>query len=340
MYNIVVENIKIEYSDITFNRDSHCNRIPIGTGTFGEVYVATLRAQEIAVKELKHEAIKSVNELLSEANILKRMKHPNIVNLYGVCTDIAKNSKNIFERENFYCLVMEYASKGSLHNIIHESNEVLDETRIISILKQIALGLDYLHSSSPPIIHGDLKPTNILFDIENNVKLTDFGFSTIKREIREYNSETTSKGQLRWMAPELLTENPSPKSDIFSFGVIIWQLCTRKHPYPDAKNEVQVYNSIRNSNIKNFEFPPSTPELLKELGKQCLDYDKTNRPNLDVVLYKLEHTNRESPVKSIKTPKKEDRNNKDDKSNFLINQPNIADPLNVHTVTKKKNSKY
>jgi len=184
---------------------------------------------------------------------------------------------------------MEFASKGSLHNLIHESNEILEEKKIISILKQIVHGLIYLHSSSPPIIHGDLKPTNIIFDNENNVKLMDFGFSTIKKETREYNNETTSKGQLRWMAPELLIENPTLKSDIYSFGIIIWQLLTRKLPYPEAKNEVQVFNSMKDPTRIKFVFPSNTSQFLKQLGKQCLDNNPKLRPTAEYILYYLDN---------------------------------------------------
>jgi len=274
------QGIELEYSEITFKRDNHKNRFSMGIGSFGEVYVASFRGQEVAIKELKREAIKNgVNEFLNESIILRRMKHPNIINLYGICTDRAINCKNLSERENFYCLVMEYGSKGSLHNLIHESNEIFDEKKIISILLQIGHGLFYLHSSSPPIIHGDLKPTNIIFDNENIVKLMDFGFSTIKKETREYNNETTSKGQLRWMAPELLTEKPTLKSDIYSFGIIAWQLLTRKLPYSDAKNEVQVFNSMKDPNTIKFQFPLNTSLALKQLGERCLNRNPELRPS-------------------------------------------------------------
>jgi len=124
------QGIELEYSEITFKRDNHKNRFSMGIGSFGEVYVASFRGQEVAIKELKREAIKNgVNEFLNESIILRRMKHPNIINLYGICTDRAINCKNLSERENFYCLVMEYGSKGSLHNLIHESNEIFDEKK-------------------------------------------------------------------------------------------------------------------------------------------------------------------------------------------------------------------
>jgi len=197
---------------------------------------------------------------------------------------------------------MEFASKGSLHNLIHESNEIFDEKKIISILKQIANGLVYLHSSSPPIIHGDLKPSNIIFDNENNVKLMDFGFSTIKKKTREYNNETTSKGQLRWMAPELLFEKPTLKSDIYSFGIIIWQLFTRKLPYPESKNEIQVFNSMKDPNTIKFVFPSNTSQFLKQLGEQCLDNNPKLRPTAEYIFDYLD--NNFSNVNNDLLPKK------------------------------------
>jgi len=282
MNNIIV---KVEYGAISFERDFYNNRITLG----GDVYVGNYQERGIVTKEFRPEIIKKKDEkiFLNEAGILSRIDHPNIINLYGVCTDRAKNSKNLLEREPFFCFVMEYAPKGSLHSLIHESNEPLDEKRIVTILKQIVRGLDHLHTRSPPIIHGDLKPTNIVFDNENNAKLMDFAFSTIKQEIREYNNETTSKGQLRWMAPELLTEKFTLESDIYSFGVILWELLTRKLPYPNAKNEVQVFNAMKDSNTLNFKFPPNISRQLKQLGERCLNYIPEQRPTAEDILNDL-----------------------------------------------------
>jgi len=326
MYNISTEK-RVEYSEIYFNRDSHKNRISLGTGSFADVYIGNYRTQQVVVKELKREAIKKVDEFLDETGILSRMNHSNIIDLYGICTDRAKNSKNLLEREPFYCLVMEYASKGSLHSLIHENNEPLNETRIVAILKQIASGLIYLHSSSPPIIHGDLKPTNIVFDNENNVKLMDFGFSSIKQETRENNNETTSKG-LRWMAPELLIEKPTLKSDIYSFGVIIWQLFTHKLPYPDAKNEVQVFNSMKNSNTLKFKFPPNISLMLKQLGERCLNYKPELRPTAK---YILDDLNKNFPNVNCDIPEKPI-------TNFSSNRVSIPSPLPDLSIIKPNNS--
>jgi len=193
---------------------------------------------------------------------------------------------------------MEYAPNGSLQNLIHGDSHLshkelkpYDLIFILKILKQIARALVYLHTSDPPVIHRDLKPSNIVLDINNNVKLTDFGLATIKKEVREYNNETSGKGTLRWMAPELISENLTEKSDIYSFGMIIWELFSRKFPYPDAKNDIQIFQSIKARNWK-FKFNENTlhaPPKLVELGERCLNYDKEKRPTAVDILYELEH---------------------------------------------------
>jgi len=99
---------------------------------------------------------------------LCKLRHANIITLYGICTDRAKNVQN--DSENFFCLVMEY---GSNHNLIHGESrsghkelKSYDSAFILKILKQIIRALVYLHTSEPPIIHRDLKPTNIILDAD------------------------------------------------------------------------------------------------------------------------------------------------------------------------------
>jgi len=223
------EKRHLEYNEIEFKRDSYYNRVLLGSqvGIFGNVYRGTVthRAFEVAVKELNIKAMSNnaIKEFKEEGEILCQLSHPNIISTYAICTDRVKFIKNASNgREPFFCLIMEYAPNGSLYSLIHEkhNSKPLELSTKIKILKQIGQALVYLHSNNPPIIHRDLKPTNILLDAENNIKLTDFGFAIVKKEAREFNNDSTSKGTGRWMAPELLFEHPTEKSDIYSFGVI------------------------------------------------------------------------------------------------------------------------
>jgi len=111
---------------------------------------------------------------------------------------------------------------------------------------------------------------------------------TCKKEQREYNNATTGKGTLRYMAPEQLTELPTEKSDVYAFGIILWELISRKLPYADAKNDVQIYNAMKNKTW-TFKFPSTTPTQLKSLGERCLNFDKEKRPTFIDILYEIEN---------------------------------------------------
>jgi len=181
---------------------------------------------------------------------------------------------------------MEYAKGGSLHSLIHEKQATLDINLIIKILKQIARALVYLHSSKPPIIHRNLNPKNIVLDRACNAKLTDFGLA--KEIIPNSILSTSGKGTLRYMAPEQVAARPTEKSDVYTFGIILWELLTRNLPYPDAKNDVQIFEKMRNTQHSNFKFPDNTPPGLKEIGEWCLTLDKEKRPTSAETFNKLE----------------------------------------------------
>ncbi|KAK8671215.1 hypothetical protein V6N13_037817 [Hibiscus sabdariffa] len=105
-----------------------------------------------------------------------------------------------------------------------------------------ARGMNYLHNCNPPIIHRDLKSSNLLVDKNWTVKVGDFGLSRLKHET--YLSTKNGKGTPQWMAPEVLRSEPSDeKSDVYSFGVILWELATEKIPW-DSHNSMQLIGAV------------------------------------------------------------------------------------------------
>jgi len=118
-------------------------------------------------------------------------------------------------------------------------------------------------------------------------KLADFGLAKTITEAAIPGDSTIGKGTIRYMAPEQFNLPATEKSDIFAFGMIIWELVTRKYPYYEATNEVEIVRLKADENYK-FKFPSSTPRTLKEIGEQCLNFNYNFRPTAAVVLYELE----------------------------------------------------
>jgi len=277
-----------EYSNINFYRDSYGNRIILGNELTG-IYYGTISENgiesKVVVKELpQHVSDKIINQFQTEVNILRRIRHPNIIELYGICVDRG-NPKNLSEREPFFCLVMEFAPNGSLHELIHNprnNSQPLTITLIGKILKQIAKVFVYLHHHDPVIIHRDLKPEKILFDVNSDIKLIGFELAMVTN----YFEYPHGRGTIRWMAPEQFKANPTTQSEIYSFGIIIWELFSRQLPYPEA-NEMQVVMYKQNPDYK-FIFPQNIPPELKSLAERCLNFNPESRPSIDTILRELD----------------------------------------------------
>lgn len=145
-----------------------------------------------------------------------------------------------------YCIVsvMEYMHFGSLHNLLHNESMFLEELLLIGILQDVSSGLRFLHSSETAVLHGDLKSQNILVDDKMRAKVADFGCGACRKLPHSRCSEQggsrgsrevrARRGTPYWMAPELLnggTTTNSKESDIYSFGIVIYEVFSRKEPY-------------------------------------------------------------------------------------------------------------
>jgi serine/threonine protein kinase len=148
-----------------------------------------------------------------------------------------------------------------------------------------ARGMAYLHSGNPPVLHRDLKSANLLLDESYTTKVCDFGLSRLKAQARR--SMTGNCGTVQWMAPEVLANmSYDEKADVFSFGIILWELLTRECPY-DGMTAIQCALAVLNRD-KRPEIPKWCPPALHALIKACVKKEPDLRPSFAQIILALD----------------------------------------------------
>nr|AAC20735.1 putative protein kinase [Arabidopsis thaliana] len=203
----------------------------VGIGFFGEVFRGVWNGTDVAIKLFLEQDLTAENmeDFCNEISILSRVRHPNVVLFLGACTKPPRLS-----------MITEYMELGSLYYLIHMSGQKkkLSWHRRLRMLRDICRGLMCIHRMK--IVHRDLKSANCLVDKHWTVKICDFGLSRIMTD--ENMKDTSSAGTPEWMAPELIRNRPfTEKCDIFSLGVIMWELSTLRKPWEGVPPEKVVF---------------------------------------------------------------------------------------------------
>lgn len=315
-------NIKHKRKDLTQSTDTSKSLLStirfeelqledvIGGGGFGQVWRATWRSTPVAVKVLTGSAQRVnvskaiLEEFAAEINMLKGMRHPNICLYMGACLDPPNRA-----------IVTELAANGSLWDALrlklHAPYVPTDgKTRAgwplklypenanppmppkgtwpWALVKRVASGaargMTYLHSGSPAVLHRDLKSANLLLDESYTTKVCDFGLSRLKAQER---SMTGNCGTVQWMAPEILGNQPyAEPADVFSFGIILWELLTGECPY-DGMTAIQCALAVLNRDQRP-PMPAWCPPPLASLIGSCVKRNPSQRPTFSQVCLALE----------------------------------------------------
>ena len=268
----------------------------INRGSSCEVFKGRWRDCEIAIKKFKDEYKQNPKELskfTKEMQSLAHVRHPNLILLMGICTDLPN-----------LCLITEYVPNQSLFYALHSDFHTENKSRRLTLPErfqvaiQICKGLAYLHECDPPIVHRDLKPENCLLDFSLNLKIADFGLA---RPLTCFSNEealtTTCIGTTRFMAPELFEKEKltsiGVEVDIWALGCILIELFSNKRPwdYISSSNASSIYYEVRTMQIfqkKPVPVPDSIPAEVRSVIQRCCQYPPKRRPAAGAVLEQLQ----------------------------------------------------
>ncbi|KAJ6816620.1 serine/threonine-protein kinase EDR1-like [Iris pallida] len=247
----------------------------IGLGSYGEVYHADWNGTEVAVKKFLEQGLSgdALEQFRCEVKIMLRLRHPNVVLFMGAVT-----------RPPNLSILTEFLPRGSLYRLLHRPNVKLDEKRRLKMALDVAKGMNYLHTSHPTIVHRDLKSPNLLVDRNWVVKVADFGLSRLKHHT--FLSSKSTAGTPEWMAPEVLRNEPSnEKCDIYSFGVILWELATMRMPW-SGMNPMQVVGAVGFQN-RRLDIPKEVDPMIAKIITECWDSEPNQRPSFAQIMSTL-----------------------------------------------------
>ncbi|XP_031556269.1 atrial natriuretic peptide receptor 2-like isoform X2 [Actinia tenebrosa] len=239
--------------------------------------IGKYKGNVVTVAKLPTRSIDLTRKVLLELKQMRDIRHDNLNQFIGACAE-----------PPIVCIVMQYCSRGSLQDILENSDVKLDHMFIASLVSDIVKGMAYLHSSDIRS-HGNLKSSNCLVDSRWVLKITDYGLPTFRSKVKKSVDNYAYYRDQLWVAPELL-RNPNrdirgtQKGDVYSFAIILHEFHTREGPY--ANSNLEPKEIIHR--VKEREYPPFRPivtkliggvEELRELMTQCWEEEPETRPD-------------------------------------------------------------
>jgi serine/threonine protein kinase len=257
--------LQIQFKQLTLLKE-------IGHGSFGYCHTALWKNVKVVVKR-PHAQSFDRREFMREAVMLDKLKnHPSVIRFLGACFDPASPA-----------LILEYAEEGTLETLLMKqkkfnTNDWKDQLQLIRMAAEAASGVVYLHEEK--IIHRDISARNVLVTKSFQCKLNDFGMSRLLADQRDVGQTKATTGPLRWMSPESLREKSySEKSDVWMFGVLLYEMFVRQVPYEEMSPLECAMHVLANGNT--LTMPSSVPYGLRDIFASCMVLDPSKRPTME-----------------------------------------------------------
>ncbi|TMW55624.1 hypothetical protein Poli38472_010506 [Pythium oligandrum] len=254
----------------------------VAKSPYGDILLADYHGTQVVIKRLALSSCTpdGLKDFKASVEMLAYLRHPNIVLFIGATYD---NLANVG-------IVLEYLERGDVSTLLRSSIALTWSDPLLKIATDVALGVSYLHNCDPPLVHRDLKSSNLLCTATYSCKISDFGES--KRQLAAGALFSTVVGTPYWLAPEILREEKyDVQVDCYSFGIVLIELETRKDPYFDQTENQSTIDIMMG--VARGELRPTIPSTClpsrRELIMRCLDPDPKRRPKMTEILSKLQH---------------------------------------------------
>ncbi|XP_050209565.1 probable LRR receptor-like serine/threonine-protein kinase At3g47570 [Mercurialis annua] len=265
-------HFRVTYKDLHDATNGFSSENLVGTGSFGSVYKGILEKEGlvIAVKVLNLQLQKASKSFFAECEALKSIRHRNLVKILTSCSSID------YQGNNFMALVYEFMVNGSLEERLHPNEQHAEASTSLNLLQRLNISIDiasalqYLHHHcESSIVHCDLKPSNILLDIELNGHISDFGLAKIlSGTLSDHTIQSSSlglRGTIGYAPPEYgLGSEASTSGDVYSYGILLLEIFTGKRPTNGMFKEDWNIHELGRSALPNGVMEILDPILLQE----------------------------------------------------------------------------